>query len=214
MPAARAEFADWSVRHFPGKRHTAYRVETIDGREAVRADADSSVSMFRRVVRVDPADLGLIHFSWRVPLAIAGANLRDRSTEDAPVRLVLAFDGDNGRLPMRDRMMFELAQAVTGEAPPYATLMYVWDNHAAVGTVIPSNSTTRIQKIVVDSGNRGLDEWRDHERRITDDFRRAFGEEPGALIGIGVMTDTDNTRQRARAWYGPVRLGPPSPRAP
>jgi hypothetical protein len=205
-PAVTGAFSGWAVRHFPGKRHTAYRLERIDGRDTVRADADRSVSMFRRAVRVEASALGTIRFSWRVPRSIDGADLRNRQAEDSPVRLVLAFAGDTSRLPMRDRMMFELAQAVTGEAPPYATLMYVWDNQAPEDTLIPSNSTARIQKIVVDSGPTALGRWRDHERRIADDFRRAFGEEPGALVGIGVMTDTDNTGKRTRAWYGPVEL--------
>lgn len=203
-------FAGWEVRHFPGKRQTQYHRERLDGRDALRAEADRSVSMFRRAVRLEAAALGSIRFSWRVPRSIDGADLRSRDTEDSPVRLVLAFDGDTVRLPMRDRLMFELAQAVTGEAPPYATLMYVWDNQAAEGSVIPSNSTSRIQKIVVDSGPTALGRWRDHERRIADDFRRAFGEEPGPLIGVGVMTDTDNTGKRVRAWYGPIELLPPS----
>lgn len=38
------------------------------------------------------------------------------------------------------------------------------------------------------------------------DFRRAFGEEPGALIGVALMTDADNTRASAEASYGEVRL--------
>jgi hypothetical protein len=33
-----------------------------------------------------------------------------------------------------------------------------------------------------------------------------YGERPGALIGMGVMTDTDNTQTKAQAWYGPVQV--------
>ena len=34
----------------------------------------------------------------------------------------------------------------------------------------------------------------------------AFGEAPWDVVGIGVMTDTDNTRSRARAYYGDITL--------
>ena len=74
--------------------------------------------------------MGSVKFSWQVAQLIAAADLTDRDTDDSPVRLILAFDGDHGRLSLRNRMMFELAQAVTGETPPFATLMYVWDNKA------------------------------------------------------------------------------------
>jgi hypothetical protein len=51
-----------------------------------------------------------------------------------------------------------------------------------------------------------LNQWLDYQRDIAADFEQAFGEPPGALRGIGIMTDTDNTRSETQAWYGPVTL--------
>ena len=119
---------------------------------------------------------------------------------------MFAFGGDTSRLPMRTRALFELAEALTGERPPYATLMYVWDAQAPVGSVIVNPRSDRIRKIVVDSGPAELRRWRQHRRNLAADFRLAFGEEPGALASIAVMTDSDNTRSRAASWYGPVEL--------
>jgi hypothetical protein len=51
----------------------------------------------------------------------------------------------------------------------------------------------------------------DYERTVQADFVKAFGEEPGALISISIMTDTDNTKSIARAWYGPIMLLPKPP---
>ena len=50
--------------------------------------------------------------------------------------------------------------------------------------------------------------WRDHRRDLAADFRRAFGEAPGPLTSMAVMTDSDNNRASARTWYGPVLLEP------
>ena len=122
--------------------------------------------------------------------------------------MVFALDGDHGKLSARNRMLFDLAQAVGGERPPYATLMYVWDNKAAPETLLHGGRTDRVRKIVVESGPEHRKRWRDYERHLADDFRRAFGEEPGPLIAVGVMTDADNTRSRATAWYGPIELLP------
>jgi hypothetical protein len=97
---------------------------------------------------------------------------------------------------------------VTGEEMPYATLMYVWCNQCEPGTVIASPRTDRIRKLVVESGPRRLNQWLDYERDIRADYERVFGEKPGALVGIGIMSDTDNTRSRSQAWYGPLRLLP------
>jgi hypothetical protein len=103
-------------------------------------------------------------------------------------------------------MLNELTQVITGEPMPYATLMYVWCNQRPVGTVIQNPRTDRIRKIVVESGSDRLNQWLTYERNIRADFEKAFGEAPGALIGIGLMTDTDNTRSQAQAWYGTIEL--------
>ena len=39
-----------------------------------------------------------------------------------------------------------------------------------------------------------------------EDFKRAFGEEPGKVIAITLMTDTDNTNGDAVAFYGDIEI--------
>jgi hypothetical protein len=197
---------DWHEVRLPGKRATEYTWEHFDGRRVMAARSEASASMMRRKLLVAPAPLGQLNFSWQVSELIAGADVSVAETEDAPAKVILAFGGDVAKLPMRTRMLFDLAEAVGGEAPPYATLIYVWDNQAAIGSVIINPRTDRIRKIVVDSGPEGLKRWRDHKRDVEADFRRAFGEEPGPLLAIAVMTDSDNTKSKSRAWYGPLSL--------
>lgn len=199
-------FENWTRRSLPGKRATRYQPLMIDGRWAVQADSDAAVSLFRRKLRIEPGELNSVEFSWRVPELISSADLTQRATADSPVRLVLAFDGDRSKLSQKNRLMFDLAESLTGEQTPYATLMYVWENRVALETVIPGATSDRIRKVVVDSGPSQLNLWRLHRRRIVEDYRRAFGEDPGPLIGVAFMTDSDNTRSHAKAWYGEVRF--------
>jgi Protein of unknown function (DUF3047) len=194
----------WKHQEFPGKRANRYRYVVQDGRHAVAVSAASSISMLRHAVRIEPADLSRVRFSWKVPALIDNADLNDRDQADSPVRIVLAFEGDRSRFSARDAMLSELAHALTGEPMPYATLMYVWDNRAAPGTVVTSKRTSRIRKLVMESGPRNLNQWLDYERDVRADFEKAFGEAPGALVSIGIMTDTDNTDSSTTAWYGPV----------
>ena len=49
-------------------------------------------------------------------------------------------------------------------------------------------------------------QWRTHRRNLREDFRRLFGREVDELEGVAVMTDADNSGQRARAWYGDILL--------
>lgn len=196
----------WHPVLLPGKAPTRYALTQKDGRWAVSARADSSASMWRRRVSVAPEQLGEARFAWWVDSLPAGAHVGDIDQEDAAARVIFAFEGDLDKLSPRNRAMFDLARALTGEYPPYATLMYVWDTRAPVDSVVLNPRTDRVRKIVLDSGPAELGRWREHRRRLADDFRRAFGEEPGRLVAIAVMTDGDNTRTRSQAWYGAIEL--------
>ncbi|HSV45109.1 MAG TPA: DUF3047 domain-containing protein [Ramlibacter sp.] len=199
---------EWEHYALPGKARTLFSYSRKDGRDAVAVTAASSASMLRHKVRIAPEALGNVRFSWQVPQLIQDADMALREADDSPVRVILAFEGDRSRWSARNAMLSELARTITGEEMPYATLMYVWCNKRAPGSVIQSPRTDRIRKIVLESGPDKLNRWLDYERDIRADYQRAFGEAPGALVGIAIMTDSDNTRSRASAWYGPVRLVP------
>lgn len=197
---------DWHEVPLPGKALTRYQWEHKGGRRALAAQAERSASMWRRRIDVPPDRLGEVSFSWWVDRLIDGASVADADREDAPARVLFGFGGDRSRLSRRTRMMFEMAQALTGEEPPFATLMYVWEAEAPLESVVINPRTDRVRKIVVDSGQQHLGRWRDHRRHLAQDYRRAFGEDPGPLLSVALMTDADNTRSSARAWYGPVRF--------
>jgi hypothetical protein len=206
-PAATAQAADdWQPMPLPGKTATRYEWGEKEGRRAIVARSEHSASLWRKRLQPVRQPVGEVRFSWWVQDIIAGADLTDVDRGDAPARVMFAFDGDVGSLPLRTRMLFDVAQALTGEQPPYATLTYVYDAHLPVGTVVVNPRSDRIRSIVVDSGPAELRRWRDHRRDLAADFRQAFGEEPGPLTSVALMTDSDNTRSQARAWYGPVEL--------
>jgi hypothetical protein len=204
-----ADQAHWTAVRFPGKRHTTFKLVDHEKRSGTQADAIQSISMLRHTLRVPTEQLGTLKFAWQVPALIEGADMGLRHADDSPVRVVLAFEGDRGKFAARDAMLSELSHLLTGEELPYATLMYVWSNHHAVGSVIANPRTERIQKIVVESGTPNLKRWLEYERDVRADFQQAFGEAPGALVAIGLMTDSDNTQSTTRAWYGDIRLTAP-----
>lgn len=192
----------------PSKAKTLYRLERLEGGSGyvMRADADGSASGLVTEFRMDPSRRPYIEWRWRIDGLIPGADNTDRFAEDSPVRLVLAFDGDKSQLPMRDRMFFERARLFTGRDLPYATLMYIWENNKPVGTVIENPHTGRVRKIVVASGPAGIREWKAFRRNIIEDYKLAFGKPPGRLVGVAILTDTDNTKEKVTAWYGDIKL--------
>lgn len=195
----------WEPFALPGKTATLYSAQPAGDGWVLHAASERSASMYRRPWRIEPADLRELSFSWKVATLPAGADVRKADSGDA-VRVLLAFDGDHARLSMRNRIMFDLMQGLTGEPPPFATLMYVWNTKACPDTVVISPRSDRVRKIVLESGPAHLGQWRAYRRDVRADYRLAFGEDPGPLIGVAVMADSDNTQSRAEAWYGEIRF--------
>lgn len=196
----------WEPMLLPGKLRTEFRRTQHDGRSSLEARAQGSASMLRQRLRIEPEQLGWLRFQWQVAQLIEGADMTVRELEDSPVRVVLAFEGDRSRFSARNAMLNELTRSLTGEEMPYAMLMYVWSNTLPVDTVIVNPRTDRIRKIVVESGPARLKQWLAYRRDVRADFERAFGEAPGVLQGLAIMTDSDNTRGFAQAWYGEIGL--------
>ena len=202
----------WESVKLPGKVSTQYALVKVKvkaggtGHSSLQGTAHSAASMLRHQLRIEPDQLNDVIFSWQVSNLIEGADMALRDHDDSPVRVVLAFDGDRGRFSAKNAMLNELALLVTGEPMPYATLMYVWCNKRPLNSVIENSRTDRIRKVVVESGAGRLNQWLSYERNIRADYEKAFGEPPGALIGIGIMTDSDNTRSFAQGWYGTIAL--------
>jgi hypothetical protein len=188
----------------PSKPRTDYQLVRVDGAVALQADADKSASGKVRRIRVEPQAYPWLEWRWRAGNLIPGADKRVASLDDSPARLIVSFHGDAERLDFHSRAQFRLARAISGQSLPYATLMYVWSNELPVGTVIVNPHTDRVRSIVVASGPEGIGQWLDYRRNVLEDYRQVFGEEPWDIVAVGLMTDTDNTRQKARCLYGDI----------
>ena len=186
---------------------TRYAVVQDGVRRVLHASAASSATGLRCAVQIDPAQNGLLRFSWRALEAPGHANVGVAEHDDCPARLVLAFGGDDARLPMRDRLFFEQVELFTGQRLPFATLMYVWDGGShALESVHRNHRSARIQYLTVETGQHRCGRWLHYERDIVADYQRVFGELPGPVIGVGVLTDADALKTDLEAWYGDITL--------
>jgi len=198
---------DWEPLIFMRKKkETEYSLIKDGDRTILRAFADKASSGLRHQVNIDPVKQPWLTWSWKTSSLIKTADNRFRDTEDSPVRIVLAFDGDKNKLSFMDTILFDTAKLVSGHDFPYATLMYIWENKAPKETVIANTRTGRIQMLVAESGAANVGQWVSYQRNIVDDYVKVYGEQPGRLIGVGVLTDTDNTEEKVEAWYGDIRL--------
>jgi Protein of unknown function (DUF3047) len=186
------------------------KFELIDdnGTTVAHAISDNSSSVMLENIDIDPRDFQIL--TWRWKALVPGANSTSRRTEDAPVRLIIAFDGDKDKLSFSDSMTFAESRALLGVDPPYATLEYTWGDGAAKESVIENGWNPRIRLLLAQSGAERVGEWVTETRNIAADFRRAFGEEPGRIVSIGIHCDSDATETKSEGFFGDIRFLRPS----
>lgn len=202
--------APWEpFRIAPGKKPTQYDLVADPGTIVLHARADAAASALRHDTRFDLRAAPIIEFRWKISRLIDDQDNAIATKEDSPVRVILEFQGDRSRLSLRDRASLGVGDTIAGREVPYATLMYIWSGAVPVGTMIPNPHTGRVRMIVATAGAARVGSWVSVRRNAFDDFRTAFGEDPGPMIGVGVLTDTDNTGETVEAWYGDIRFGAP-----
>jgi hypothetical protein len=187
---------------------TRYELVDDGGTVVLKAHAERSASGIGHGAPPAWESLPVIEWRWKIAAPLVDADPADGAKEDAPVRVLLEFDGDHSKLPLRERTVDSVAEQLAGRPLPYATLMYIHAANVPVGTIVPNPHTKRIQMFVVASGKTAVGTWQTVTRNWRDDYQKAFGQAPGTLLKVGVMTDTDNTGETADAWYGDIRMMP------
>lgn len=175
----------WQVRAFEGE--TRYRVVELDGRKVLEADSASSASSLYLEREIDLTATPVLEWSWRIEKTPGVTDERTKDGDDFAARVYVVAPGEG---------IFGLPLGIS----------YVWAGQARVGEFWPNPFTSRVMMFALDSGNGAAGTWRTHKRDVRADFLRLFGRKVDRLEGIAIMTDSDNSGLKARAWYGEIAL--------
>ena len=121
----------------------------------------------------------------------------------------MAFEFEPDEAGFFERAKRKTVEVVFGEELPGNALNYIWANRLPVGEIIANPFTDTTMMVAVNSGVTNTGEWVTVERDIVADYRKAFDREPPKLVGVAIMSDSDNTGASATAWYGDVSLVKP-----
>jgi hypothetical protein len=188
-----------------GNKPTRYDIAQVDGVVALAAEGVEGGSGMWRKIRVDPRHNPLLEWRWRVPQPDPRSPPLTVTARASPLaRLSVGFHGDVEKLDVEDRVKLRMAKALTVNGLPYASLLYVWMLNVPVDTVLHSPHTERVRLIVAESGAQRAGQWISVRRNVAEDFRRAFGEEPGDIVAVGLMTDHGDDGSRRRTFYGDI----------
>lgn len=194
------------IRFGENESGTRYDLVRTDQGVAVRARSSNGASGLITHQRVDLGQYPILEWRWRVDRLPTGADVTSDVTADAAARVYVTFDYDD--LGLLDRIKLALLRRVGYAKAPSRALNYLWASEVDRGRIVESPYTDQIMILPVRSGPAETGEWIRERRNVLADYRRAFGEDPPAVNGVAIMTDTDNTADSARALYGDIVFRP------
>ena len=182
---------EWRLQEFSGRAR--FRVAQVRGTGVVRLESEETSFALHRSVEVDLAAFPYLTWTWRVDVLPEGGDVRRREADDQAAQLYVVFP----RFPAMFRSR---------------VLGYVWDATAPAGSSLVSATMSLARIVVVESGPAKTGRWIEETRNIREDYRRLFHEEPPRVGKVSLLINSQHTRSRAVAWFGPIRFAAEPPR--
>ncbi len=174
------DLTDWQEKSF--KAETRYQL----GKNSLCAESENSASARYRKIKIDLKQTPWLNWRWQVNSGIDPKRQeQSKSGDDYPARIYVVFSGG---------VKFWNTRAIN----------YVWSSNQPIETNWKNAFTSNVRMIAVQSGSEKLGIWLEQRRNVAEDYRRLFGEEPGAVDAVAIMTDTDNSESVASACYGDI----------
>lgn len=173
----------WEKQVFSGV--TSYELHEIDGRQVLKAISKQSASGLVREIEVDLTKTPYMNWSWKVDSILSDVEETKQSGDDYAARVYVVIS---------DGFFFWQTRA----------LSYVWASKQAKGSTWPNAFTGKATMVAVESGEDSVGEWVEEKRNVLDDINNLLGIDATRIDAVAIMTDTDNSRQSATAYYGDI----------
>lgn len=152
--------------------------------------------------RVGQGDWGstAASWSWRVDQSVPATNLAKKGGDDRNISLYFVFVPQEKAAGLKGANI----RSLLGNKD-VRIIQYAWGGNASRGQVIASPYGPRGQGVTIPLRQAGTGS---HSEKVdlAADYKRAFGGSKGALIGLAVSGDSDDTKSVIRAAIGNLTL--------
>ena len=110
---------------------------------------------------------------------------------------------------MFERAQYGAAKLLYGEYPPHSSLSYIWANKKYPERILQSPYTAKAQMILLQKGGERAGLWIEEKVNALEDYRKAFGTDPPGEASLAIMSDADNTGEKATAYVAYISVSAP-----
>ena len=177
------ELSQLEVRKVRGADNlTIYTVGSNENGNFFKAIADNAASGLGKEVKIDLNKTPFINITWKIEKDLPGIKENTKKGHDFAARVFAVKK--TGTTPLSNR-----------------AINYVFSSNNEVGFNAPSPYTKKSIDNVLASTKYNLDEWVTVKSNVKEDFKKYHDLDVNELDGLAIMSDTDNSKMKAVAYY-------------
>ena len=177
------ELSELEVRKVRGADNkTIYTVGINENGSFYKAVADNAASGLGKEVKIDLNKTPFINITWKIEKDLPGIKENTKKGHDFAARVFAVKK--TGATPLSNR-----------------AINYVFSSNNEIGFNSTSPYTKKSVDNVLASTKNNLNEWITVKSNVKEDFKRFHNLDVNELDGLAIMSDTDNSKMRAVAYY-------------
>ena len=177
------ELSQLDVRKVRGAdNNTIYSVGSNENGNFLKAIADNAASGLGKEIKIDLNKTPYINITWKIERDLPGIKENTKKGHDFAARVFAVKK--TGATPLSNR-----------------AINYVFSSNNEIGFNSPSPYTKKSIDNVLASTKKNINEWVTVKANVKEDFKKFHGLDVSELDGLAIMSDTDNSKMKAIAYY-------------
>ena len=177
------ELSELQVRNVRGADNkTIYTLGSNDNGNYYKAIADNAASGLGKEIKIDLNKTPIINITWKIEKDLPGIKENTKKGHDFAARVFAVKK--TGATPLSNR-----------------AINYVFSSNSEIGFNSPSPYTKKSIDNVLATTKDNLNKWITVKANVKEDFKRFHDLDVNELDGLAIMSDTDNSKMKAVAYY-------------
>ncbi len=179
-----AKLDGWKTKIFSGE--TDYKIVQLEEVQVLKAESHAGASGLFKEQRIDLQKTPYLNWRWRIDNRLIGVNEKSKSGDDYSARVYVIVSGG---------WAFWKTKAIN----------YVWSSGLEKGSVWANAYAGKSAMMIsVRSKADKTQAWYQEKRNILNDLKEQFGSDIRYIDAVAIMTDTDNSKGNAVAYYADI----------
>jgi len=177
------EFLTMKVNKIRGAdSKTKYSLGSNENGNYLRGEAENAASAIGKNIKIDLSITPYINITWKIEKDLSGINENSKKGHDYAARVFVIKK--TGVTPLSKRAM-----------------NYVFSSNNEINNNWSSPYTKKSIDYILSTTKENLNEWVTVKANVKEHFKKYHDLDVDEIDGVAIMTDTDNSKLKAIAYY-------------